>query len=102
MYYLPRRVLARGSAWIGARDDGAATEVAAAGAGVILVVCVEGVAGMVMDSVGLEAAPAIVDRRAVRSALPARPIQPRQQHRVGRRRVCHAPAPTRDRYEAKT
>ena len=99
--YLPRqRVLASGSAGIGAGEHGAAVEVAALLGNVHLEVLVKGVAGMVTDGVRDGAAPAGLDCRAVRAARPAHPVQTLQQRRVGRPRACHAPDP-RGRYEVK-
>lgn len=75
---------------IGVGDGGRAAEVAAGGDGVLLVVAVEGVGGVVVDGVRVEAAPAGLDRRAVR-AVAAGVVQRDLQRRRARALARHAP-----------
>ena len=78
--------------WVGGGEDGGAGEVAAGLHGVLLVVAVEGVGRVVADGVRAEAAPALLDGRAVRAALPARVVQRHLERRRARAGARHAPA----------
>jgi hypothetical protein len=78
--------------WVGTREDGGAAEVAAGLHGVALVVAVEGERRVVFDGAGAVAAPALLDGRAVRAALPAREVQRHLQRRRARAGARHAPA----------
>jgi hypothetical protein len=79
--------------WVCGGEGGGAAKVAAGLHGVLLVVAVEGVGRVVADGVRAEAAPALLDRGAVRAALPARVVQRHPQRRRARAGARHAPAP---------
>jgi hypothetical protein len=77
---------------IGVGDGGRAAEVAAGRGGVLLVVAVEGVGRVVVDGVRVEAAPALLDRGAVRAVAAGVVQRDLQRGRAGAL-AGHAPRP---------
>lgn len=78
-----------------ARSDGGASEIAASGDGIPLVVAVEGEGGVVAERVGDEAAAALLDGGAVGSPVAAGIVEGELQRGLGDGGAGDAPAPAR-------